>query len=431
MGQSIMKRMKRTAALALLLALALLAPALAEGLTVEGEALPAPEALLGETAAPQAEESVPSAIMEREAQKLPLTGVKIGIDPGHQARGNNERETVAPDSTETKAKVTSGTAGVETRIPEYVTNLEISLKLRDALVSQGAEVYMTRETNDVDISNQERAKLMNGYGVDLVLRIHCDGAENKSKHGIALYCSRSNAIAEESYRAAEAILPVLCETTGAQNNGIVSNPNCSTIITLMAVAGIAKLSPIRNMVACTYQAVSGAGQGGLVELEEQMKDLAEGNEIRHKVFPTQIALNVIPWIGSASTDDYTTEEMKMQNEGRRILHRPELAVTCTCVRVPVMRSHSISVTLRTERPVSVEEAKEAVRNFPGCRLFEEGEGLGYPTPLDSSDQDTVFVGRIRKDLTDPNGLTLWCCGDQIRKGAAANAVQILKLLAGK
>ena len=217
--------MKRTAALALLLALALLAPALAEGLTVEGEALPAPEALLGETAAPQAEESVPSAIMEREAQKLPLTGVKIGIDPGHQARGNNERETVAPDSTETKAKVTSGTAGVETRIPEYVTNLEISLKLRDALVSQGAEVYMTRETHEVDISNQERAKMMNDLGVDLVLRIHCDGAENRSKHGVALYCSRSNAIAEESYRACEAILPRLCETTGARENGIVSNDN--------------------------------------------------------------------------------------------------------------------------------------------------------------------------------------------------------------
>ena len=243
----------------------------------------------------------------------------------------------------------------------------------------------------------------------------------------AVYIDNSSA-----FRMEPDVPLVVPEINGADalvNNGIISNPNCSTIITLMAVAGIAKLSPIRNMVACTYQAVSGAGQGGLVELEEQMKDLAEGNEIKHKVFPTQIALNVIPWIGSASADDYTTEEMKMQNEGRRILHRPDLTVTCTCVRVPVMRSHSISVTLRTEQPVSVEEAKEAIRNFPGCRLFEEGEGLGYPTPLDSSDQDTVFVGRIRRDLTDPNGLTLWCCGDQIRKGAAANAVQILQLLA--
>lgn len=231
-----MIEMKRFVLLALSLGLLALAPALAEGLTVEGATLPAPEELLPEgseasmpeaveTIAPDDGETVPSVVLKLVEEKLPLTGVKIGIDPGHQAHGNNEKETVAPGSNEKKAKVTSGTSGAATGIAEYVTNLEISLKLRDALVSQGAEVYMTRETHDVDISNQERAKLMNGYGVDLVLRIHCDGAENKSKHGIALYCSRSNAIAEESYRAAEAILPVLCEATGAQNNGIVSNDN--------------------------------------------------------------------------------------------------------------------------------------------------------------------------------------------------------------
>ncbi len=231
-----MSELKRMAALALALAMLALAPVLAEGLTVEGATLPPPEELLPEgseasmpeaveTIAPDDGETVPSVVLKLVEEKLPLTGVKIGIDPGHQAHGNNEKETVAPGSNKKKAKVTSGTSGAATGIAEYVTNLEISLKLRDALVSQGAEVYMTRETHDVDISNQERAKMMNGYGVDLVLRIHCDGAENKSKHGIALYCSRSNAIAEESYRAAEAILPVLCEATGAQNNGIVSNDN--------------------------------------------------------------------------------------------------------------------------------------------------------------------------------------------------------------
>lgn len=168
---------------------------------------------------------VPSVIKAIEEAKLPLTGVRIGIDPGHQAHGNGEKETVAPNSSEKKAKVSSGTSGVATGIAEYVTVLEISLKLRDALESQGAEVFMTRETHDVNISNQERAKMMNDIGVDLVLRIHCDGVENKSKHGIALYCSRSNSIAEESYRAAEAILPAVCEATGAQSNGIVSNDN--------------------------------------------------------------------------------------------------------------------------------------------------------------------------------------------------------------
>ena len=175
--------------------------------------------------------------------------------------------------------------------------------------------------------------------------------------------------------------------------------------------------------ACSYQAVSGAGQNGLRELESQMSALAKGQEPEVKVFPTQIALNVIPFIGAMTDNLYTDEEMKMQNEGRRILHTPELAVSCSCVRVPVMRSHSIAVTVRTERKISVAEANEAIRSFPGVRLIEDYQGRCYPTPLDTSDQDLVWVGRVRDDLTSDKGLTLWCCGDQIRKGAASNAVQ--------
>ncbi len=222
------------------------------------------------------------------------------------------------------------------------------------------------------------------------------------------------------------VVPEINGEDAFKNKGIIANPNCSSIITLMAVGGIAKLSPIKSMVECTYQAVSGAGQAGLVELEAQMLALAEGKKPEPKVFPTQIAMNVIPHIGDELENGYTDEEMKMQNEGRRILHLPELKVTCTCVRVPVMRSHSISVTLRTARKVSVAAANEAIRAFPGCRLIEDYDGRNYPTPLDTSNQDLVWVGRVREDLTDENGLTLWCCGDQIRKGAAANAVQILK-----
>ena len=185
---------------------------------------------------------VHSVVMELVAQQKPLNGVKVGIDPGHQAKGNNQKETVAPNSKKTKPKVSSGTAGVSTRIPEYKTVLEISLKLREALEEKGAEVYMTRETHDVNISNQERAKMMNAYGVDVVLRIHCDGVDNRSKHGIAVYCSKSNAIAAESYRACEAILPAVCAVTGAKNNGIVSNDNYtgqnwSTVPCLMVECG--------------------------------------------------------------------------------------------------------------------------------------------------------------------------------------------------
>ena len=221
------------------------------------------------------------------------------------------------------------------------------------------------------------------------------------------------------------VVPEINGGDAFKNKGLIANPNCCTIIALMAVAGINKCSPIENMVVCTYQAVSGAGQNGITELNNQMAALAAGEKPEVKTFATQIAMNVIPFIDAPYGNDYTKEEMKMQNEGRRILHAPWLKVNCTCVRVPVMRSHSIAVTLRTERKVSVEEAKAAVAAYPGVRLIEDYEGRCYPTPLDTTDQDLVWVGRIREDLTDDNGLTLWCCGDQIRKGAASNAVQIL------
>ena len=245
----------------------------------------------------------------------------------------------------------------------------------------------------------------------------------------ALYIDNSSAFRMEP--DVPLIVPEINGEDAFDNNGIIANPNCSSIITLMAVAGIAKLSPIKSMIACTYQAVSGAGQAGLHELEAQISAISAGEQPQAKVFPAQIAMNVIPHIGDELDNLYTDEEMKMQNEGRRILHLPELKVTCTCVRVPVLRSHSIAVTLRTERKVSVEEAKAAVRAFPGVKLVEDYQGRNYPTPLDTGNQNLVWVGRIREDLTDDNGLTLWCCGDQIRKGAAANAVQILKKMIEK
>lgn len=213
-----------------------------------------------------------------------------------------------------------------------------------------------------------------------------------------------------------------------KHNGIIANPNCSTIITLTAINALHKIAPIKTMVASTYQAVSGAGAGGPVELENQTKALANGEVAETNVFPYQIAYNLIPQIGSFNEDGYSTEEMKMQNEGRKILHAPELLVSCTCVRVPVVRSHSISVQLVTERPISVEEAREAIANAPGCVLKDDGANKIYPMPLMTSDQDLVFVGRIRKDLTNENGLCLWCTGDQVRKGAATNAIQIAETL---
>ncbi len=212
------------------------------------------------------------------------------------------------------------------------------------------------------------------------------------------------------------------------HRGIISNPNCTTIITAVGVNAIHRISPIRNMVVSTYQAASGAGQGGLEELEGQIRALADDAPVSIKYFRYQLACNLIPEIGSPVYEEYTAEEMKLQNEGRKILHAPDMAVSCTCVRVPVMRSHSISATIRLERPLSVEEARAAVAAAPGCRLVDDLAQHRYPMPLDTSDQDLVFVGRIRRDLTDENGLCLFICGDQLRKGAATNTVQIAELL---
>jgi len=225
------------------------------------------------------------------------------------------------------------------------------------------------------------------------------------------------------------IVPEINPEDVKKHHGIISNPNCSTIITLTAVSALNRLSPIRTMVAATYQAVSGAGANGLAELEKQARDYAAGEPMVASTFPYQIAFNLIPQIGSDTGNGYTSEEMKMQNEGRKILHQPDLKVTCTCVRVPVLRSHSISATLVTERKITVEEARAAIASAPGCRLVDDLAAKEYPMPLDTSDQDIVFVGRIREDLTNENGLSIWCCGDQVRKGAATNAIQIAELIA--
>ena len=212
------------------------------------------------------------------------------------------------------------------------------------------------------------------------------------------------------------------------HKGIISNPNCSTIITVTAVNALNAISPIRTMTTSTYQAVSGAGAGGPIELMNEVEALSKGETYEPKVFSHQIAYNLIPQIGGEAFEGYTSEEMKMQNEGRKIMHLPELKVSCTCVRVPVVRSHSISVSCHFDVPVTVEQVREAIAKAPGCKLVDDLKNKQYPMPLETSGQDIVYVGRIRPDLTDDNGICLWCCGDQVRKGAATNAVQIAELL---
>ena len=227
------------------------------------------------------------------------------------------------------------------------------------------------------------------------------------------------------------IVPEINPEDVKNHKGIISNPNCTTIVSLVAVNALNQDSPIQSMIASSYQATSGAGAGGPIELMNEVEALREGKSYAPKVFQYQIAYNVIPQIGGEAFDGYTSEEMKMQNEGRKIMHLPEMKVSCTCVRVPVIRSHSVSIVVRTKEKISVERARELIAGAPGCRLVDDLKNKQYPMPLDTSDQDTVFVGRIRDDLTSDNGLNIWCCGDQVRKGAATNAVQIADLLIEK
>ncbi len=223
------------------------------------------------------------------------------------------------------------------------------------------------------------------------------------------------------------IVPEINPDAAFAHHGVIANPNCSTIITLMAIAPISKLSKIKSIQASTYQAVSGAGKEGMQELLDQMDAIHDHRPVTSKVFSDQIAYNCIANIGSLNDNGYTTEEMKMLNEGRKILELPDLKVTCTCVRVPVLRSHSISVTVDTEDHLDLEDVKKAIDTYPGDVFFENE----VPAPLHTSDQDLVYVGRLRRDGILDNGIALWCCGDQIRKGAASNAVQIMELLESK
>ena len=224
------------------------------------------------------------------------------------------------------------------------------------------------------------------------------------------------------------VIPEINPQDAGKHKGIIANPNCTTIVSLVAINALNQDSPIESIVASSYQATSGAGAGGPIELMNEVEALREGKTYEPKVFQYQIAYNVIPQIGGEAYAGYTSEEMKMQNEGRKIMHLPELKVSCTCVRVPVVRSHSVSIVVRTKEKISVERARELIAAAPGCKLVDDLQNKQYPMPLDTSDQDIVFVGRIRDDLTSDNGLNIWCCGDQVRKGAATNAVQIAQLL---
>jgi aspartate-semialdehyde dehydrogenase len=213
-----------------------------------------------------------------------------------------------------------------------------------------------------------------------------------------------------------------------EHRGIIANPNCSTIITLMALAPLHRTFGLRRVIASTYQAVSGSGAMAIEELKRQVGQVSSGEAVTREVYPHQIAFNVIPHVDQFLESGYTKEEMKMENEGRKILHHPSLRVSCTCVRVPVYRAHSISVVAEFEKAVDVAGARAAIDAFSGVGMKDDPATLTYPMPLDIAGMDDCFVGRLRRDCAFENGLSFWVVGDQLLKGAALNAVQIAEVL---
>ena len=223
-----------------------------------------------------------------------------------------------------------------------------------------------------------------------------------------------------------------CNAADALNHpkGIIANPNCTTIMMVVALAPIEALSHIRRIHVASYQSASGAGARAMAELQQQYRDIVEGNPVKVEKFAYQLAYNAIPQIDDFTDNGYTKEEMKMFNETRKILHS-DVACSAMCVRIPALRSHSEAVWVETENPLSVGQVRDAIASAPGVSLCDEPASKTYPMPLFTAGKDDIYVGRIRKDIANPNGMTFWLSGDQIRKGAALNAVQIAECIVCK
>ncbi|RME96403.1 MAG: aspartate-semialdehyde dehydrogenase [Verrucomicrobia bacterium] len=220
------------------------------------------------------------------------------------------------------------------------------------------------------------------------------------------------------------VVPEINGADVAKHKGIIANPNCTTAITLMALYPLHAAFGCTRIFASTYQAVSGSGARAIEELKRQVEQIVRGEPVTGEVYPHQIAFNVLPHVDRFLENGYTREEMKMENEGRRIMHHPGFKASVTCVRVPVYRAHSVAVSAEFEKPVSVEAALEVLRNAPGLDVVDDPANNQYPLPLDYAGRDNCAVGRLRKDCALDNGLAFWVCGDQLLKGAALNAVQI-------
>lgn len=267
-------------------------------------------------------------------------------------------------------------------------------------------------------------------GVDVAL-FSAGGSISKKYIPFAVQAGAVVVDNSSAYRMDETVPLVVPEINAddiRKNRGIIANPNCTTAVTLMALYPLHREFRVKRIFAASYQAVSGTGAQAIEELRSQVNDLVANRDVTKKVYPHQIAFNVLPHVDSFLDTGYTKEEMKMQNEGRRIMHHPTFKASVTCVRVPVYRAHSVAVNAEFEKPVSVEKARQILSNFPGIKLVDDPSKNLYPLPLNCAGEDDCQVGRIRLDCAFDNGLSFWVSGDQLLKGAALNAVQIAELI---
>ena len=272
-------------------------------------------------------------------------------------------------------------------------------------------------------------------GLDIVLFAGTEGSKGASVQYGWEAVKRGCVVVDngDDFRMDDRVPLVIPEINGdalERHQGFIANPNCSTIITLMGVAPLHKAVPMKHMTAVTFQSVSGSGRGAIEELERQVHDYAEGRDSEPKAYPYPIAFNVLPQIGGpkAEMPGFTSEEAKMTFESRKILGNPDLKIACTCVRVPVFFAHSVAVHATFEEQIAPERARDILGAAEGVKVVDDLSNAQYPMPLFTGGGDDVVVGRIRVDPSMENGLALWCCGDNIRKGAAQNAVQIAEEL---
>ena len=322
----------------------------------------------------------------------------------------------------------TGAVGLELlRVMERRNFPVASLRLLASSRSAGKEIEFRRDKFSVETLDVDSFS-----GIDLAFF----SAGAGTAKGFAPIAQRAGAVVIDNSSAfrMDADVPLIIPEINSEDvrahRGIIANPNCTTAVALMALHPLHRAFGLRRVLASSYQAVSGSGARAIEELKRQVEAHARGHEAIAEVYPHPIAFNVLPQVDFFLDSGYTREEMKMQNEGRKMMHLPEFRASVTCVRVPVYRAHSVALTAEFERPVSVEAARNALSEAPGIDLIDEPLSNRYPTPLDAAGKDNCQVGRLRLDCALENGLALWVVGDQLLKGAALNAVQIAELLKG-